>query len=92
MGSRSRDKGGGECWGPGGRTFVTPLRYTNCSFGAGLGRNFGCCHPIRAAASKLSLTVRKSAASKLSLTMRRSVPHHTRSGLCNQEHHPLLER
>ena len=30
MGSRSRDKGGGECWGPGGRTFVTPLRYTNC--------------------------------------------------------------
>ena len=31
MGSRSRDKGGGECWGPGGRTFVTPLRYTNCS-------------------------------------------------------------
>ena len=22
--------GGGECWGPGGRTFVTPLRYTNC--------------------------------------------------------------
>ena len=32
MGSRSRDRGGGECWGPGGRTFVTPLRYTNCSF------------------------------------------------------------
>ena len=31
MGSRSRDRGGGECWGPGGRTFVTPLRYTNCS-------------------------------------------------------------
>ena len=30
MGSRSRDRGGG-CWGPGGRTFVTPLRYTNCS-------------------------------------------------------------
>ena len=23
MGSRSRDRGGGECWGPGGRTFVT---------------------------------------------------------------------
>ena len=34
MGSRSRDRGGGgECWGPGGRTFVTPLRYTNCSSG-----------------------------------------------------------
>ena len=31
MGSKSRDRGGGECWGPGGRTFVTPLRYTNCS-------------------------------------------------------------
>ena len=31
MGSRSRDRGGGVL-GPGGRTFVTPLRYTNCSF------------------------------------------------------------
>ena len=30
MGSRSRDRGGGGCWGPGGRTFVTPLRYTSC--------------------------------------------------------------
>ena len=28
-----QDRGGGECWGPGGTTFVTPLRYTNCSFG-----------------------------------------------------------
>ena len=32
MGSSTRDRGGGECWGPGGRTFVTPLRYTNCSY------------------------------------------------------------
>ena len=31
MGSRSRDGGGGGVLGPGGKTFVTPLRYTNCS-------------------------------------------------------------
>ena len=37
MGSRSRDRRGGGCWGPGGRTFVTPLRYTNCSFWGNLG-------------------------------------------------------
>ena len=41
MGSRSRDKGGGECWGPGGRTFVTPLRYTNCSQGRDIQSRFG---------------------------------------------------
>ena len=54
MGSRSRDRGGGECWGPGGRTFVTPLRYTNCGQNAGqerppastvpVQRKIGCLH------------------------------------------------